>query len=250
MTCRPAASGARSRPARAAVARRSSSSSRSTRSSPSGSATSTTLYEPVPHWNPLDWNVGYIWKAIEDVAPGGTTWPVFVRTLLYVVARDRPLAGDRLPGRVVTPRATPAAGAAAAGRARAAVLDLLPDADVRLDEPARHRRLRGAGRSSAVSIDTLFGALGLMEPGRTGSAASTITVIMALVYGYVPYLILPLLRVARPHRQPHDRGGARPRRVAGRARSGASSCPRRDRGSSPAIVLIALPMFGDFYTPT
>jgi hypothetical protein len=31
----------------------------------------TELYQPVPHWNPLDWNVGYIWQALKDVVPGG-----------------------------------------------------------------------------------------------------------------------------------------------------------------------------------
>ena len=45
----------------------------------------TDLYEPIPHWNPLDWNVGYIWQAITDVVPGGRTWGVFIRTLLYIV---------------------------------------------------------------------------------------------------------------------------------------------------------------------
>ena len=30
----------------------------------------TDVYEPVPHWNPLDWNVGYILQALEDVAAG------------------------------------------------------------------------------------------------------------------------------------------------------------------------------------
>ena len=30
----------------------------------------TTLYEPQPHWNPLDWNVGYIWAAFKSVLPG------------------------------------------------------------------------------------------------------------------------------------------------------------------------------------
>ena len=38
------------------------------------------------------------------------------------------------------------------------------------------------------------------------------TVIIALVYGYVPFLILPLFALARPHRPAPDRGGARPRR--------------------------------------
>jgi hypothetical protein len=45
----------------------------------------TELYQPVPHWNPLDWNVGYLFQAVEDVLPGGRTWDVFIRTLFYVV---------------------------------------------------------------------------------------------------------------------------------------------------------------------
>src|SRR3954454_21628067 len=46
----------------------------------------TDLYQPVPHWNPLDWNVGYLLQAIDDVLPGGRSWDVFIRTLIYVAA--------------------------------------------------------------------------------------------------------------------------------------------------------------------
>src|SRR3954465_2021810 len=46
----------------------------------------TELYQPVPHWNPLDWNVGYLLQAIDDVVPGGRSWDVFIRTLSYVAA--------------------------------------------------------------------------------------------------------------------------------------------------------------------
>ena len=31
----------------------------------------TTLYQPVPHWNPFTWNVGYIVQAFRNVLPGG-----------------------------------------------------------------------------------------------------------------------------------------------------------------------------------
>ena len=61
----------------------------------------TDVYEPVPHWNPLDWNVGYLLQALEDVAPGGRTWNVFVRTLRLRLRRGRAVAGDRLSGRVL-----------------------------------------------------------------------------------------------------------------------------------------------------
>ena len=61
----------------------------------------TTLYEPVPHWNPLDWNVGYIWQALKAVVPGGETWDIFLRTHRLRRRRGGALAGHRLPGRVV-----------------------------------------------------------------------------------------------------------------------------------------------------
>ena len=61
----------------------------------------TTLYEPVPHWNPLDWNVGYIWAALKAVRPGR-------RHVGRLPAHDHlrrrrggAVAGHRLPGRVV-----------------------------------------------------------------------------------------------------------------------------------------------------
>ncbi len=43
-----------------------------------------TLYQPVPHWNPLDWNVGYLIQAVESVIPGGQNWDVVVRTVVYI----------------------------------------------------------------------------------------------------------------------------------------------------------------------
>ena len=42
----------------------------------------TTLYEPVPHWNPLDWNVGYLWEGLKSVVPGGSTWDAAARTIV------------------------------------------------------------------------------------------------------------------------------------------------------------------------
>src|SRR5204862_202609 len=44
-----------------------------------------TLYVPLPHWNPIHWNVGYIWQALKAVVPGGQTWDDFGRTIIYIV---------------------------------------------------------------------------------------------------------------------------------------------------------------------
>ena len=73
--------------------------------------------------------------------------------------------------------------------------------------------------------------------------------ILALVYGYVPYLILPLFAALDRIDQRHDRGGARPRRPPGERVPARRRARFAHRGRSAAIVLIALPMFGDYYTP-
>src|SRR3954451_15907264 len=44
----------------------------------------TELYQPVPHWNPLDWNGGYLLHVMDDAVPGVRTWDVSVRTLIHV----------------------------------------------------------------------------------------------------------------------------------------------------------------------
>ena len=71
--------------------------------------------------------------------------------------------------------------------------------------------------------------------------------ILALVYGYIPYFILPVFAgLDRIDRQP-DRGRARPRRDA------VAGLPARDAAAQPAEharrrALVVLPMFGDYYT--
>jgi len=42
------------------------------------------LFQPVPIWNPLAWNVGWISEVLGRLAPGGIWFDVEVRTLLYV----------------------------------------------------------------------------------------------------------------------------------------------------------------------
>ena len=203
----------------------------------------------MPYWNPLDWNVGYLLQALENICTGGQFLTVFVRTLLYVGHRDR--RSRSLIGYPVAYYAARHAGrwkCAAARAADPAVLDQLPDADVRLDQPARRRT---AGRTRvlhATGIERLFLAFGLLstEGGWLGGQPST--VIMALVYGYVPFLILPLFaaldRIDQRQIEAARDLGASPfdafRRV---------TLPLSMPGMLAGIVLIALPMFGDYYTP-
>jgi spermidine/putrescine transport system permease protein len=43
-----------------------------------------TLLQPVPVWNPLEWNVGFVKEAFASVLPGGTYWSATRNTLVYV----------------------------------------------------------------------------------------------------------------------------------------------------------------------
>jgi spermidine/putrescine transport system permease protein len=43
-----------------------------------------TLSEPVPFWNPLDWNVGYVLEVLRDIWHGGQYLTVFLRTFAFV----------------------------------------------------------------------------------------------------------------------------------------------------------------------
>ena len=43
-----------------------------------------TFSQPVPFWNPLDWNVGYVLDVLRDIWHGGQYLTVFLRTFAFV----------------------------------------------------------------------------------------------------------------------------------------------------------------------
>jgi spermidine/putrescine transport system permease protein len=206
----------------------------------------TTLYEPVPHWNPLDWNVGYIWQGLKAVLPGGDTWDTFLRTIIYVfVAVVLSLA-------IGYPVAWYAARHAGRWRGLILVLLVLPFWISYLMRMFAWTNLLAengyAARAlNSLSIDTLFQKLGLLD-GSDWLGGQHIAVILALVYGYVPYLILPLFaaldRIDQRYIEAARDLGASPAGAFWRV-----VVPLSKTGLIAGIVLIALPMFGDYYTP-
>ena len=206
----------------------------------------TTLYEPVPHWNPLDWNVGYIWQGLKAVLPGGDTWDTFLRTIIYVfVAVVLSLA-------IGYPVAWYAARHAGRWRGLILVLLVLPFWISYLMRMFAWTNLLaengyGSRALNALSIDTLFQKLGLLD-GSDWLGGQHVAVILALVYGYVPYLILPLFaaldRIDQRYIEAARDLGASPAGAFWRV-----VVPLSKTGTLAGIVLIALPMFGDYYTP-
>jgi putrescine transport system permease protein len=206
----------------------------------------TLLYEPVPHWNPLVWNVGYVLQALENVVPGGQTWPVFVRTLLYVVIASTIALAIAYPVAWYTARH--------AGRHRGLVLVCLalPFWISYLMRMFAWTNLLDSGgyvarALHAISLDRLLASIGLLD-GTNWLGGQHVTVVLALVYGYVPYLILPLFAALdrideRLIEAARDLGASRLeafKRVV---------VPLSKTGTIAGLVLIALPMFGDYYTP-
>ena len=192
---------------------------------------------PVPIWNPLHWEFGAMETVLRGLAPGHTFWIVFVRTLGYVTIA---LAGCLLIGYPVAYYL-----ARHAGRMKGALLVLLIIpfwVSYLMRMLAWVGLLLPDGLVNRVLLD-----LGVISHPHLWLAGQASSVIFALIYGYVPYLILPLFAVLdRIDRSVLEAGrdlGGSPFRTFLHV-----TLPLSKNGILAASVLIALPMFGDYYT--
>jgi ABC-type spermidine/putrescine transport system permease subunit I len=97
-------------------------------------------------------------------------------------------------------------------------------------------------------IESLFEKLGLLSQDGGWLDGQSSSVVIALVYGYIPFLILPLYaaldRIDQRHIEAARDLGASPFAAFRRV-----TLPLSIPGILAGTVLIALPMFGDYYTP-
>jgi spermidine/putrescine transport system permease protein len=205
-----------------------------------------TFNEVVPFWSPTQWNVGYVLEVLDNIWSGGQFLTVFLRTLAYVGIA---LAISLLIGYPVAYYT-----ARHAGRWKWALLLLLILPfwiNYLMRMFAWINLLSPDGWATKalhyLSIDQLFINLGLLSSEGGWLEGQPSTVIIALVYGYIPFLIIPLFaaldRVDQRHIEAARDLGASPfgafRRV---------TLPASVPGILAGVVLIALPMFGDYYT--
>ena len=206
-----------------------------------------TLNEPIPIWNPLDWNVGYVSEVLQNIRDGGQYLTLFVRTFVFVFLA---IAIALLVGYPVAYYA-----ARHAGKWRGLVLLLLVLPwwiNYLMRMLAWINLLSPDGWATKVlhwtSIDQLFISLNLLENEGGWLEGQPSTVILALVYGYVPFLILPLYaaldRIDQRQIEAARDLGASPFAAFRRV-----TLPLSMPGILAGVVLIALPMFGDYYTP-
>jgi spermidine/putrescine transport system permease protein len=206
-----------------------------------------TLSEPVPFWNPWEWNVGYVLEVLENIFTGGQFLTVFARTLLFV------FVAIALSIVIAYPVAYYTARHAGRWKWLLLVLLILPFwinylmrmlAWINLLSPDGW----GARLLEATGIEWLFLQLGLLATPGGWLDGQPSTVIIALVYGYVPFLILPLFatldRIDQRQIEAARDLGASPARAFLRV-----TLPLSMPGLLAGTVLIALPMFGDYYTP-
>jgi spermidine/putrescine transport system permease protein len=205
-----------------------------------------TLSQPVPHWNPLDWNVGYVIDTLDNFWSGGPFLKVSLRTIEFVAIA---VGLSLLVGYPVAYFAARHAGRWKGAILLALILPLWINYLMRMLAWINLLAPDGIGSDVLhnVGIEKLFLTLGLLdEPGGWLNGQPT-TVILALVYGYIPFFILPLFvaidRIDRRHIEAARDLGASARSAFFRV-----TLPLSLPGILAGCVLIALPMFGDYYT--
>jgi spermidine/putrescine transport system permease protein len=192
---------------------------------------------PVPAWNPLHWQFDAMKQVLRDLRPGQPLFIVFVRTFEYV---GLSLLGCLLIG---YPVAYYLARHARRTKTLLLVLLIVPFWVSYLMRMLAWVGLLlpdGLVNRTLMTLGVISQPVGWLD----GQASS---VVFALIYGYIPYLILPLYatldRIPEHVLEAGRDLGASPVRTFVHV-----TLPLSKNGILAASVLIALPMFGDYYT--
>lgn len=192
---------------------------------------------PIPIWNPLHWHVGDALTTLVGFLPGNIYWHVFLRTCAYIFFA---VAISLL---IAYPVAYYISRHARRTKTLLIVLLLLPFWISYL-----MRMLAWVGLLSPdglVNQFLMWAHITAHPPNWLGGHPGT--VIFALVYGYIPYMILPLLaaldRIDESLLEASRDLGRTPTETFFRV-----TLPLSKMGILGGCVIITLPMFGDYYT--
>jgi len=193
---------------------------------------------PVPAWSPWHWEFATAVDTLKGFLPGREYWRVFLRTAEYVAAA---LTGSLLIGYPVAYYVS-----RHARRTRALLIALL----VLPFWVSYLMRMLAWINLFAPSglVNELLAVAHLTTRPPDWLNGNPVSVVLALVYGYVPYLIIPLLaaldRIDQSLLEAARDLGASPWQAFVHV-----TLPLSRTGILGASVIIALPMFGDYYTP-
>jgi putrescine transport system permease protein len=193
---------------------------------------------PVPVWNPVHWDAtAFRYVINQTFLAGGIYQPAFFRTILYVasavalcLAIGYPVAyfisrhGGRWKGPLVLALIAPFW--------ISYLMRMLAWVNLLEDDGLVNRGLM------------LLHVIGTPHHWLEGQG---ITVVLGLVYGYIPYMILPLFgsldRIDRSLLEAARDLGASPRRTFLRV-----TLPMSKQAILAGSIIVTLPMFGDYYT--
>jgi len=193
------------------------------------------LLQPVPQWNPIDWNVGFVKEAFTSVVPGGTYWPATRNTIVFVAVTVVLCFAIGYPVAYYVARK--------AGRWKGLLLLLI---FLPFWVSYLMRMLAWIGLLAPDGYVNVV--LGWFSIGHTEwLSGNPYSVIAALTYGYIPYFILPVYagldRIDQRLLEASRDLGASPIKSFVRV-----TLPLSWPSILAGSVLIVLPMFGDYYT--
>jgi spermidine/putrescine transport system permease protein len=194
------------------------------------------LLTPVPAWNPATWNPGYLSKAFSGSLPGGEYWPAVRNTLVYVAASLALCFAIGYPVAYYVARH--------ARRSKKLLIGLLV---VPFWVSYLLRMLAWIGLLSTDGyVNKILSDLGIANPPNWLDG-NPYSVILALLYGYIPYFILPVFagldRIDRSQIEAARDLGATPFQAFMRV-----TLPLSRPALLAGSALVVLPMFGDYYT--
>ncbi|NCZ92669.1 MAG: ABC transporter permease [Actinobacteria bacterium] len=189
--------------------------------------------DAVPQWNPLNWDFTQALNVLDSIVSGPLRG-VVTRTLVYVVVAMAASFALGFPIAYYLARH--------AGKRRLMLLTLIV-----LPFWVNYLMRMLAWVNLLSPSGFAQRALSLFGINYNWLDGSPITVILGLVYGYVPFLILPLYAtLERIDWRLVD--AARDLGATSRQAFRLVTVPLASAGLVAAGILIALPMFGDYYT--
>jgi putrescine transport system permease protein len=191
-----------------------------------------------PIWNPIQWDPTAFGDVIGDLFSGQLT-EIFVRTLVYVGSASLLCLLIGYPVAYYIARH--------AGRWKTLIL-ILVIAPFWINYLMRMLAWVNLLETDGYVNDILM-FLNVFDEPRQWLVGHSEVVILGLVYGYIPFLILPLFaaldRIDQRVIEAARDLGASPARAFWRV-----TLPLSKQGILAGIVIVMLPMFGDYYTPT
>jgi ABC-type spermidine/putrescine transport system permease subunit I len=192
--------------------------------------------EPIPAWNPLDWQFATLSEVVSE-SFSGTYQAVWVRTATYTVCALLICVAVGYPVAYYTARL--------AGKRRGLVLALIL-APWWINYITRMLAWVNLLQDDGY-VNRALGVFGVAPVSWL--AGSPFTVVMALAYGYLPYFIIPLY-ASLDRIDPRLLEASRDLGVGSVRTFVHVTLPLSKIGLVAALVITALPLAGDYYTNT